>query len=185
MKKLMMLTLAAVAMSFAACGVQTRNTAELDSLSFDSPSQEELAVDQANAIVALLQDQLQNADSAEVKAISDQIASQVAGFVAAGDEEAANRYTAIISQFIESNAVKLQQAGVPDAFAQAVASVKDIPAAIVKLATQTAEKTDSAAAAVQKGVDAVPQAVKEAVKEHASDIIDQVAAQAKKELGVE
>ena len=78
----MMLTLAAVAMSFAACGVQTRNTAELDSLSFDSPSQEELAVDQANAVVALLQEQLQNSDSAEVKAISDQIASQVAGFVA-------------------------------------------------------------------------------------------------------
>lgn len=180
-----MLALAAVAMSFAACGVQTRNTAELDSLAFDSPSQEQLSVDQANAIVALLQHQLQDADSSEVEAISNQIASQVAGFVAAGDEEAADRYTTIISNFIQANAIKLQKAGVPTAFAEAIASVKDIPAEILELATRTAEKTDSAAAAVKKGVDAIPQATKDAVKEHAGQIIDEVAAQAKKELGVE
>ena len=58
MKKFFTLALAFVAMSFAACGVKTGNTAELDSLALQMPTDEMGAVEQADAVVTLLEEQL-------------------------------------------------------------------------------------------------------------------------------
>lgn len=191
MKKFFTLALALVAMSFAACGVKTGNTAELDSLALQMPTDEMGAVEQADAVVTLLEEQLQHVDPEQVNAISTQIAEQVAGFIAAGDEEAAARYTTTISEFITQHAVKLQEAGVPAAIAAALASMKGIPADIMEAASKAAAKADTAAVSAQQAadatkqvLDAVPEAVKEAVKEHTGKIIDEAAAAAKKELGL-
>lgn len=195
MKKFFTLALAFVVMSFAACGVKTGNTAELDSLAFQVPTDEIGAVEQADAVVTLLEEQLQHVDPEQVKAISAQIAEQVAGFIAAGDEEAASRYTTVISEFISQNALKLQEAGVPTAIAAALASVKGIPADIMDVVTKAAARADTAAVSAQQAADAtkqvieavpegVKEAVKEAVKEQTGKIIDDAAAAAKKELGL-
>ena len=191
MKKFFTLALAFVVMSFAACGVKTGNTAELDSLTFEVPTEEVDAVEQADAVVTLLEEQLQHVDPEQVNAISTQIAEQLAAFIAAGDEEAAARYTSIISEFISQNAAKLQEAGVPTALAAALASVKGIPTDITEAVMKAVARADTAAVSAQQAadatkqvIDAVPEAVKEAVKEQAGQIIDEAAAAAKKELGL-
>ncbi len=183
MKKIMILALAAVAMSFAACGGQTRNTAELDSLSV-STSAEASPTEQATAVINLLQEQLQQADPDQVKAISEQIAQQVAKFVAAGDQAAADKYAETIGNFISENVVKLQQAGVLSSLSEALSSVQGIPAGIADVVNDATVKGDTAVAAVKDAIEATPEAVKEAVKEQAGKTIDEAAKAAKEQLGL-
>ena len=190
MNKIFTAALVVACMTLAACGSRTVNTAELDSLSFEVP-EEMTPVEQANVVVELLQQQLQQTDPEQVQAISTQIAEQVAAFIAAGDEEAATRYTTVISDFISKNAAKLQEAGVPTAIAAALASVKGVPEELVNAATQAALKADSASVSLQQAaeaakqvIDAIPDEMKETAKKQAGELIDEAAAAAKKELGL-
>ena len=69
MKKILFFAMALVAMSFAACGGKTAANADADSLAVEGTAEE-----QAQTVVALLQDQLQNADPEQINAIGGMIA---------------------------------------------------------------------------------------------------------------
>ena len=205
MKKILVYAMALVAMSFAACGGKTAASADADSLAVEGTADE-----QAQAVVALLQDQLQNADPEQINAISSTIAEKVSEYIAAGDTAAAAAYTAVITQFITENAEKLKNSDIVSTVTNAISSVQGIPANICE-AAQTAANTveadaDAQAAALQQSaeaakeaIEAAPEAVKEAAKakaeeaaaaaqqkaqESANKAIDDAAAAAKKKLGL-
>ena len=161
MKKLMFMALAAVAMSFAACGGKTGATAEPDTLAL-APEE------QAATVVALLEEQLQNADPAQVKEISEMISEQVAAYIAAGNEAAAEAYTNAINTFIVENAEQLQATGndVVSSVAGAITSVANLPLNILDATTAAAvsvsDEAAAQAAAAEATVDAAAAAVEAA-----------------------
>lgn len=197
--------MALVAMSFAACGGKTTASADADSLAVEGTAEE-----QAQTVVALLQDQLQNADPEQINAISSTIAEKVSEYIAAGDTAAAAAYTAVITQFITENAEKLKNSDIVSTVTNAISSVQGIPANICEAAqtaaTTVATDADTQAAALQQSaeaakeaIEAAPEAVKEAAKakaeeaaaaaqqkaqESANKAIDDAAAAAKKKLGL-
>ena len=205
MKKILVYAMALVAMSFAACGGKTVASTDADSLAVEGTAEE-----QAQTVVALLQDQLQNADPEQINAISGMIAEKVTEFIAAGDTAAAAAYTAVITEFITENAEKLKNSDIVTTVTNAISSVQGIPANICE-AAQTAATTveadaDAQAAALQQSTEAVkaaveaaPEAAKDAAKakaeeaaaaaqqkaqESANKAIDDAAAAAKKKLGL-
>lgn len=210
MKKILTFVMAAIAMSFVACGSKTGSTAEPDSLAFESIAEEEAPVDQAKAIVALLQEQIQNADPEQLKAIGAQITEKIAEFIAAGDTEAAKSFTEVIDNFLTENAEKAKESGIATTVTEAISNVEGIPSSLVEAAqsaaTGVATETNAQAAAVQESVnaakeaiEAAPEAAKQAAKakaeeaaaaaqqkaqESANQAIDEAAAAAKKKLGL-
>ncbi len=185
-KSLILIVLAALVMG--ACGNRTGKTAELDSLSLNLPAEQVSPLEQANQVVALLQEQLRNTDQETVKAICAQVAETISNFIESGDEDAATRYAAVINQFMTENALKIQETGIGNTLAEALNSVQGIPAGITELIGQTSVQTDTAVAAVKKAVDELPEAVKKAaketIKEQSGKLIDEAASAAKKELGL-
>lgn len=205
MKKILFFAMALVAMSFAACGGKTAANADADSLAVEGTAEE-----QAQTVVALLQDQLQNADPEQINAIGGMIAEKVSEFIAAGDTVAAAAYTAVITEFITDNAEKLKNGEIASTVANAIGSVQGVPQNIfetVQTAASSVEAdADAQAAALQESADAVkaaveaaPEAAKEAAKakveeaanaaqqkaqESANKAIDDAAAAAKKKLGL-
>lgn len=205
MKKILVYAMALVAMSFAACGGKTAASADADSLAVEGTAEE-----QAQTVVALLQDQLQNADPEQINAISSTIAEKVSEYIAAGDTAAAAAYTAVITEFLTENAEKLKNSDIVATVTNAISSVQGIPANICEAAqtaaTTVATDADAQAAALQQSAEAVkeaveaaPEAVKEAAKakaeeaaaaapqkaqESANKAIDDAAAAAKKKLGL-
>lgn len=188
MKKIMFMALAAVAMSFAACGGKTGAAADTDSLAVEA-TEAAAPAEQANQVVALLQEQIQNADPEQVKAISQQVAEQVSAFIAAGDEAAAEAYTKVINTFICENVEKLQQSGAATAIAEAIATVQNVPAAIVESTTQAAAgvvadanaQAEAAAATVdaaKQAIEAAPEAIKEQAKQQANAAVEAAQKQA-------
>lgn len=180
MKKIMTLVIAAAAISLASCGGKTNsNTAELDSLTTEAVAEEEAApVEQASQVVALLQEQIKNADPEQIKAIGQQIAEKVAEFIAKGDEAAAKVYTETISNFISENAEKLKAIGASATISEALSNVENLPSSLLESVTSAANgvaasATEQAAAAQQAvdaakaAVEATPEAAKEALKEAA------------------
>ena len=163
MKKIMFMALAAVAMSFAACGGKTGAAADSDSLAVEA-TEAAAPAEQANQVVALLQEQIQNADPEQVKAISQQVAEQVSAFIAAGDEAAAEAYTKVINTFICENVEKLQQSGAATAIAEAIATVQNVPAAIVESTTQAATGVVADANAQAEAAAATVEATKQAIE---------------------
>ena len=194
MKKILVYAMALVAMSFAACGGKTAASADADSLAVEGTAEE-----QAQTVVALLQDQLQNADPEQINAISSTIAEKVSEYIAAGDTAAAAAYTAVITQFITENAEKLKNSDIVATVTNAISSVQGIPANICE-AAQTAANTveadaDAQAAALQQSAEAVKEAAKakaeeaaaaaqQKAQESANKAIDDAAAAAKKKLGL-
>ena len=181
MKKIMTLVIAAAAICLASCGGKTNsNTAELDSLgTAEAVAEEEAApVEQAGQVVALLQEQIKNADPEQIKAIGTQVAEKVAEFLAKGDEAAAKAYTETINNFISENAEKLKAIGASTTISEALSNVENLPSSLLEAATSAAngvaatatEQADAAQQAVdaaKAAVEATPEAVKEAAKEAA------------------
>lgn len=178
MKKIMTLVIAAAAISLASCGGKTNsNTAELDSLTTETVAEEEVApAEQAGQVVALLQEQIKNADPEQIKAIGAQVAEKVAEFLAKGDEAAAKTYTETINKFIAENAEKLKAIGASTTISEALSNVENLPSSLLEAATSAAngvaatatEQTEAAQQAVdaaKAAVEAAPEAVKEAAKE--------------------
>ena len=143
----------------------------------------------ANEVVALLGEQLKNANPEQIKSIANTVAEKVAQFLAAGDTESAEKYTALISNFVAENADKLKKIGASESVAQALAKVEGIPSDIVETATQAVTGVKSAALtsalnAIAKGesvVDAVKAAATEVAAEGSQAAADaQVSAEAVK-----
>ena len=143
----------------------------------------------ANEVVALLGEQLKNANPEQIKSIANTVAEKVAQFLAAGDTESAEKYTALISNFVAENADKLKEIGASESVAQALAKVEGIPSDIVETATQAVTGVKSAALtsalnAIAKGesvVDAVKAAATEVAAEGSQAAADaQVSAEAVK-----
>ena len=192
MKKIMTLVIAAAAISLASCGGKTNsNTAELDSLATETVAEEEVApAEQAGQVVALLQEQIKNADPEQIKAIGAQVAEKVAEFLAKGDEAAAKTYTETINKFIAENAEKLKAIGASTTISEALSNVENLPSSLLEAATsaangvaatatEQAEAAQQAVDAAKAAVEAAPEAVKEAAKEAAKEAVD--AAKAKGE----
>lgn len=211
MRKLFTFAIAVAAISLASCGGKTTATSDPDSLACEAVAEvEETPSEAAEGIVAQLQEQLKNADAEQIKAIGATVAETVAGFIAKGNQEAAQTYTTIINNFISENAEKLKEIGAATSISDALATVVDLPAGISEAAKSAAEglgtdadaKVEAAKAQVEAAkaaVEAAPEAVKEAVKakaeeaaeaakQQASDAankaIDDAAAAAKKKLGL-
>ena len=178
MKKIMTLVIAAAAISLASCGGKTNsNTAELDSLATETVAEEEVApAEQAGQVVALLQEQIKNADPEQIKAIGAQVAEKVAEFLAKGDEAAAKTYTETINKFIAENAEKLKAIGASTTISEALSNVENLPSSLLEAATsaangvaatatEQAEAAQQAVDAAKAAVEAAPEAVKEAAKE--------------------
>lgn len=212
MKKILTLIVAAATISFASCGSKTTSaTAEIDSIAAEAAVEQSApAAEQAQAVIALLQEQIQNADQDQIKAISDQIAQKVAEFIAQGDEAAAQTYIETISNFINTNAEKLKAIGASTTITETISAVEGVPAGIIESVTNAANgvaatATEQAAAA-QAAVDAAPEAAKAAAeqaaaaaqqkaqeaaaaaqqqaKDKANEAIDNAAAAAKQKLGL-
>lgn len=178
MKKIMTLVIAAAAISLTSCGGKTNsNTAELDSLTTETVAEEEVApAEQAGQVVALLQEQIKNADPEQIKAIGAQVAEKVAEFLAKGDEAAAKTYTETINKFIAENAEKLKAIGASTTISEALSNVENLPSSLLEAATsaangvaatatEQAEAAQQAVDAAKAAVEAAPEAVKEAAKE--------------------
>ena len=212
MKKILTLIVAAATISFASCGSKTTSaTAEIDSIAAEAAVEQSApAAEQAQAVIALLQEQIQNADQDQIKAISDQIAQKVAEFIAQGDEAAAQTYIETISNFINTNAEKLKAIGASTTITETISAVEGVPAGIIESVTNAANgvaatATEQAAAA-QAAVEAAPEAAKAAAeqaaaaaqqkaqeaaaaaqqqaKDKANEAIDNAAAAAKQKLGL-
>lgn len=183
MKKILTLIVAAATISFASCGSKTTSaTSEIDSIAAEAAVEQSApAAEQAQAVIALLQEQIQNADQDQIKAISDQIAQKVAEFIAQGDEAAAQTYIETISNFINTNAEKLKAIGASTTITETISAVEGVPAGIIESVTNAANgvaatATEQAAAA-QAAVDAAQTAV-EAAPEAAKAAAEQAAAAA-------
>lgn len=212
MKKILTLIVAAATISFASCGSKTTSaTSEIDSIAAEAAVEQSTpAAEQAQAVIALLQEQIQNADQDQIKAISDQIAQKVAEFIAQGDEAAAQTYIETISNFINTNAEKLKAIGASTTITETISAVEGVPAGIIESVTNAANgvaatATEQAAAA-QAAVEAAPEAAKAAAeqaaaatqqkaqeaaaaaqqqaKDKANEAIDNAAAAAKQKLGL-
>ena len=212
MKKILTLIVAAATISFASCGSKTTSaTSEIDSIAAEAAVEQSApAAEQAQAVIALLQEQIQNADQDQIKAISDQIAQKVAEFIAQGDEAAAQTYIETISNFINTNAEKLKAIGASTTTTETISAVEGVPAGIIESVTNAANgvaatATEQAAAA-QAAVEAAPEAAKAAAeqaaaaaqqkaqeaaaaaqqqaKDKANEAIDNAAAAAKQKLGL-
>ena len=212
MKKILTLIVAAATISFASCGSKTTSaTSEIDSIAAEAAVEQSApAAEQAQAVIALLQEQIQNADQDQIKAISDQIAQKVAEFIAQGDEAAAQTYIETISNFINTNAEKLKAIGASTTITETISAVEGVPAGIIESVTTAANgvaatATEQAAAA-QAAVEAAPEAAKAAAeqaaaaaqqkaqeaaaaaqqqaKDKANEAIDNAAAAAKQKLGL-
>ncbi len=212
MRKILTLIVAAATISFASCGSKTTSaTSEIDSIAAEAAVEQSApAAEQAQAVIALLQEQIQNADQDQIKAISDQIAQKVAEFIAQGDEAAAQTYIETISNFINTNAEKLKAIGASTTITETISAVEGVPAGIIESVTNAANgvaatATEQAAAA-QAAVEAAPEAAKAAAeqaaaaaqqkaqeaaaaaqqqaKDKANEAIDNAAAAAKQKLGL-
>jgi len=174
MKKLFTMAMAVAAISLASCGGQTTTTAEPDSLSCAQDScVEKCAKGQANEVVALLGEQLKSADPEQIKSIANTIAEKVAQFLAKGDTESAETYTALISNFIADNAAKLKEIGASETIQSALSQVEGLPSDIIQTATEAVTGVKSAAltsaiSAIAKG-ESVMEAVKAAAEEVAAE----------------
>jgi len=181
MKKIFAFAMAAIAMSFASCGSKTAsNTAELDSVACDTAACAECPKGAAQQVVALLQEQIENANPEQIKSIGATIAEKVSQFLAKGDNEAVQTYTAVISNFIAENADKLKEIGASSSITEALSKVEGIPTDIIETATQAVSGVKSAALtsameAIAKG-ESVTDAIKAAAGEVISDGADAAAA---------
>lgn len=217
MKKILAFAAVVAAVSFAACtGNKTANTSEPDSLCTEECCEQkgECAMGAADGIIASLTEAISKTDAESVKSIASKVAETVAAFIAKGDEEAAKKYTAIISNFVVENYEKLQSFGAADIISNAIAGVQGLPSDIVNIAADAAkgvkndalssiisaitgkaneakEATEAAADAANQAVsdaaaavEAAPEAAKEAAKEAAGQAIDNAAAAAKDKLGL-
>lgn len=201
MKKIFAIAIAAVAVAFASCGSKTN--ADPDALASDPTSA-------AEQVVALLQEQIKNADAEQIKAIGQTVSEKVAEFIAQGDNEAAQTYAGIISKFIDNNAEKLKEIGASATLSEALSAVVALPsnsaeaaqAAADAAAGLAADQADAAQAAAAAAVSDAKQAVEDAAKaqvdaakaaadakvqegrDAANKAIDDAAAAAKKQLGL-
>lgn len=183
MKKLFTLVIAAAAISLASCGSKSgANTSELDTLAAEAvvADEESSVVEQAQAVIALLQTQLENADPEQIKAIGEQVAEKVAEFIANGDEAAAKTYTETISNFISANAEKLKEIGASTTISEALSKVEGVPSSLLEsvnsavsgVVSSASEQVDAAQQVVdaaKSAVEAAPEAAKQAAEAAVAD----------------
>jgi len=180
MKKISIFAVAGLAMTFAACGGKTGNTAEVDSLLADTVAVEETVnatADAANGVVALLQEQIEKADPEQVKSIAQTITDKVSELLKANNIEGVETYTAVINNFIAENADKLKENGIAKTITEAISNVAGLPSDVIETAKSAAEGVKSEAltsaiSALASGgnvLDAVKNAATQAVSDAAAE----------------
>ena len=164
--------MAVAAVSLASCGGRTLSTAEPDSLCCEQDTCiEKCAKGQANEVVALLGEQIKKADPEQIKSIANTIAEKVAQFLAKGDTESAETYTALISNFIADNATKLQEIGASETIQSALSQVEGLPDDIIATATEAVTGVKSAALTSALSAIAKGESVMDAVKAAAEEVV--------------
>lgn len=184
MKKMFVLAMTAMALSFAACGGSTDgNVCCEDSLvcACDSCATLDGDEDPADVMVATLSEQIEAGDVAQVNALLAQATSQVQKLYAAGDTVAAQAYASRILTLVTEKAVKLNELKVTatpliDAVSEATGTDVNALAEEAKAAL----KADGERA-LQAGKEAGQQAVeetKEAARQAAAEAVDAAAQKA-------
>ncbi|MCF0197761.1 MAG: hypothetical protein HUK02_00355 [Bacteroidaceae bacterium] len=195
MKKVFLFAMAAVAMSFAACGNKTaENAAGVDSI--DTVAVIDEVVDPIDALTEVV-----NGDLTKAPELIESAKAKVQELIAAGNLDEAKKYALKLQEWAESNKEKLENANIN--VANIVDLVKGVPGA-----TEDAAKAgvDAAKADAQSVAEGVENAVKDAAKDAkaaaeqkvaeetakaqkaatdaANKAIDDAAAKAKKGLGL-
>ena len=211
MKKILVLALAMVAISFASCGNKAQKNAEeiIDST--------EAVVEDVNAAadeaIAALSEQIEKNDASALQTALEAIKAKVASFIAA-NPELAKEYLGKVQGFLKENADKIKAViGDNAAISSLVDGISNLPSESVDAlmgagdalkalgidaTAKAADAVEGAKDAVEGAKDAAVDAVKDAkdaavnkaneavegAKEKAGEAIDKAASDAKKKLGL-
>ena len=181
MKKILLFAVALATLTLAACGGKTGKNSDPDSLAI-AESVNATPSDAAATIIAALQEQLKNADPAQIKTIVATVSETIQKYAAENDNEAVQTYTALVSNFVAENAEALQKVGAATSIAEAVAAIPNLPSNVLETAaaavngTKTAALT-SAISAIATG-ESVGDAVQAALTNSAAEIAADAASQA-------
>lgn len=175
MKNLSKLSVAIAALCMTACGGKTGNTAEPDSLCYaDTVAVEEMTnptADAANAVVALLQSQLESTDLESIKTTAKDIAAKLKQLLSLQDTEGVQTYSAIIDDFIATNSAKIREIGASEILSEAITQVEGIPADVIQTTTQAVDGVKSAALTAALSAIAQGESVADAVKAAAAEVM--------------
>ena len=193
MKKILVMALAVVAISFASCGNKAQQKVE------EVADSTEAVVEDVNAAaeeaISALSEQIEKKDAGALQTALEAIKAKVASFIAA-NPELAKEYLGKVQGFLKENADKIKAVvGDNAAINSLVAGITALPTESVDalmgagdaLKALGIDATAKAADAVKDAKDAAVDKANEAVdnaKEKAGEAIDNAAADAKKKLGL-
>ena len=167
MKKLFIMAMAAVAISFTSCGNKTQNAAPAD-----ENTEISTVAEAAKGVVDKLKEQIEAGDSKAIGEAIQTAVEKLAELVAKGDTEAAKKYQEQIKNFIDENADKIKEVTGGD---EAVSKLIEIEDA-VNAAGESIK--DGAEQAVEDAKDAAKEKIDEA-KEKAADVAEEKIDEAK------
>lgn len=211
MKKILVMALAVVAISFASCGNKAQQKVE------EVADSTEAVVEDVNAAaeeaISALSEQIEKKDAGALQTALEAIKAKVASFIAA-NPELAKEYLGKVQGFLKENADKIKAVvGDNAAINSLVAGITALPtesvdalmgagdalkALGIDATAKAADAVEGAKDAVEGAADAAADAVKDAkdaavdkaneavdnAKEKAGEAIDNAAADAKKKLGL-
>lgn len=178
MKKIFFAMAALAAMTFTACGNQTAQGDENDSIPADSVVLEEEGVaeatEAATTAITALADQLKVEDTASLTAKIEEIKTYVQNLIQSGKLEAAKVYVEKVQNFISENEEKLSALNIDGT------PVKDLLSKVTALA-DAPELLNDAADAAAAGKEAVESAVEDA-KSKTNDAVEAAKAKAQEKV---
>lgn len=179
MKKIFFAMAALAAMTFTACGNQTAQGDENDSIPADSVVLEEEGVaeatEAATTAITALADQLKTEDTASLTAKIEEIKTYVQNLIQSGKLEAAKVYVEKVQNFISENEEKLSALNIDGT------PVKDLLSKVTALADAPELLNDAADAAAAAGKEAVESAVEDA-KSKTNDAVEAAKAKAQEKV---
>lgn len=191
MKKILVMALAVVAISFASCGNKAQQKVE------EVADSTEAVVEDVNAAaeeaISALSEQIEKKDAGALQTALEAIKAKVASFIAA-NPELAKEYLGKVQNFLKENADKIKAlVGENAALSSAIAAISDVePDAVVSgLLEQVGDAAEDAKEAAAGAAEDAKEAaadkaneVKDAAKQKAGEAVDNAANAAKKSLGL-
>ena len=186
MKKLFVVMMAMVAISFSSCG----NKTEKSCCEADTCCQDTVKECCGKCPIAEMSEKLEAGDAEGVAAALAQAGEKIEALLSEGKTEEAQKVASAVKEFVEANKEKLAEAQVTTD--NIVSTIANLPATVEDAAEAGAEavKTDAKAAAdaaVEAGKAKAEEKANEAVeagKAKANAAIDDAASAAKKKLGI-
>lgn len=175
MKKLFIMAMAAVAISFTSCGNKAQNAAQAD-----ENTEISTVAEAAKGVVDKLKEQIEAGDSKAIGKAIQTAVEKLAELVAKGDTEAAKKYQEQIKNFIDENADKIKEVtGGDEAVSKLIDSFVNVPVKIEDAVNAAGESIkDGAEQAVEDAKDAAKEKIDEA-KEKAADAAEEKIGEAK------